>query len=117
MTAKAALAKALLEGKVLNIFNGFKLLGITNIPREIGRCIEDENRFGFGVIVSRTERKGTSQYGQHCEWTDYRLNFTEYNRPGIEKMKEYVRKEMSVSNPKTMKQQKAYKILEQLQLL
>ena len=114
MTAKAALCLALLEGKVLNIFNGFKLLGITNIPREIGRCIEDEKRWGFGVIVSRTERKGTSQYGRPCEWVDYRLNRTEYNKPGISKMIEYVKKETDTSNPKTTAQQKAKQTIQQL---
>ena len=109
MTAKAALAKALLEGRVLNIKNGFTLLGITNIPREIGRCIEDEKRLGFGVIVSRTERKGTSQWGQPCEWTDYRLNRTEYNKPGIEKMIAYIEKEMATVNPKTDRELKQLK--------
>ncbi len=117
MTAKAALCKALLEGRVLNIKNGFTLLGITNIPREIGRCIEDENRFGFGVKVSRTERKGVSQWGQPCEWIDYRLNRTEYNKPGIEKMLAYVKKEMETSNPKTMAEQKNLTTIKQLQLL
>jgi len=107
----AALAKALLDGRVINIKNGFHLLGITNVPREIGRCIEDEKRNGFGVIVSRVERKGTSQYGQPVEWTDYRLNFTEYNRPGIEKMKEYVRKEMATINHTTDKQKEQFKAL------
>lgn len=111
MTAKAALAKALLDGRVLNIKNGFTLLGITNIPREIGRCIEDEKRYGFGVIVSRTERKGTSQYGQPVEWTDYRLNYTEYNKPGIEKMKEYVRKEMLSNKITTDKKKETFKQL------
>ena len=32
MTSKAALCKALLDGRVVNIKNGFELFGITNIP-------------------------------------------------------------------------------------
>lgn len=87
MTSKAALCKALLSGRVLNIKNGFSLLGITNVPREIGRSVER----AFGVTVSRTQRDGRSRYKQPVTWIDYRLNFTEYNREGIEKMREYVK--------------------------
>jgi hypothetical protein len=87
MTSKAALAKALLEGKVVNIKNGFHLFGITNVPREIGRSIER----AFGVTVSRTNKDGKSRYGQPCCWVDYRLNRTGYNLDGIKKMEEYVR--------------------------
>lgn len=104
MTSKAALCKALLDGCVLNIKNGFEMLGITNIPREIGRSIEDEKRGGFGVIVSRTHMEGFSRYGQPVTYVNYRLNHTEYNKEGIIKMKEYVAKEMGKSNPKTTKQ-------------
>lgn len=91
MTSKAALCKALLEGKVVNIKNGFNWFGITNVPREIGRSIE---RY-FHVEVSRTSREGTTKYKQPCTWTDYRLNRTEYNREGIEKMKAYVLEQMT----------------------
>lgn len=91
MTSKAALAKALLDGKVVNIMNGFKLFGITNVPREIGRSIER----AFDVEVSRTPRDGETRYGQSCNWVDYRLNRTEYNQEGIKKMKEYVAQEMT----------------------
>ncbi len=104
MTSKAALCKALLDGMVVNIKNGFQLFGITNIPREIGRSIERDgtvtknpNDNGFGVEVSRTEKTGKSRYGQKCEWTDYRLNRTEYNAPGIQKMKDYVAEQMAGS--------------------
>lgn len=89
MTAKAALAKALLDGRVLNIKNCFALIGLTNCPREISRMIED----GFGVEVSRTRMEGKSRYGQPVTWTDYRLNHTEYNKDGIEKMKKYVKEQ------------------------
>ena len=86
MTAKAALCKYLLEGRVLNIKNCFTLIGLTNCPREISRMIEQP----FGVIVSRTNRTGESRFGQSVTWVDYRLNNTEHNKDGIEKMKEYV---------------------------
>lgn len=91
MTAKAALAKALLDGKVINIKNCFETIGLTNAPREISRMIEQ----GFNVQVSRTQREGKSKYGQPVVWVDYRLNHTEYNKEGIAKMKEYVLKESS----------------------
>jgi hypothetical protein len=91
MTSKAALCKALLEGKVVNIKNGFHLFGITNVPREIGRSIER----AFGVTVSRTNKDGKSRYGQPCCWVDYRLNFTGYNMEGINKMKQYVADQMN----------------------
>lgn len=86
MNAKAALCMALLEGRVLNVKNVPKLIGLTNCAREISRMIEEP----FGVSVSRTQKSGKSRYGTEVRWTDYRLNHTEYNGPGIQKMKEYV---------------------------
>lgn len=86
MTAKAALCKALLEGKVLNVKNCFNLFGVTNCSREVSRMIEKP----FGVMVSRTRRDGKSRYGQPVFWVDFRLNRTEYNAEGIKKMEEYV---------------------------
>lgn len=86
MNAKAALCLALLEGRVLNIKNVFKTIGLTNCPREISRMIEKP----FGVQVSRTTKTGKSRYGSEVTWTDYRLNHTSYNADGIKKMKEYV---------------------------
>lgn len=95
MTAKAALCKLLLEGKVINIKNGFDWLGITNVPREIGRMIErlpdGKGSNGFGVTVSRTPMKGKSRFGIACTWINYRLNKTDYNKEGILKMKAYLK--------------------------
>lgn len=110
MTAKAALAKALLDGRVLNVKNCFETIGLTNCAREISRMIEQP----FGLVVSRTKREGSSRYGQPVTWIDYRLNATEYNKEGIQKLREYVRKEMSTLNPKTTKEANKIK---QLQLL
>ena len=109
MTSKAALCIALLQGRVINIKNGFDLFGITNVPREIGRSVERS----FGVSVSRTNRKGKSRYGQRCTWVDYRLNNTRYNLPGIHKMKAYVKEEFENSPPpKTDTSVKKYQQIE-----
>lgn len=86
MTAKAALCKALLDGEVLNVKNCFTKIGLTNCAREIGRSVERS----FGVIVSRTPRTGKNRYRGSVNWVDYRLNVTQYNKPGVQKMKEYV---------------------------
>lgn len=107
MNAKTALAKALLDGRVINIKNCFTEIGLTNAPREISRMIEKD----FGVEVSRTPRTGKSRYGSPVSWFDYRLNSTDYNRPGIAKMKEYIIKQKSATNPKTTKQLKQLKAL------
>ncbi len=93
MTAKAALCKYLLEGQVLNIKNCFTLIGLTNCPREISRMIEQP----FGVEVSRTPRNGESRYGQAVTWVDYRLNKTDHNKEGIEKMRNYLAEQMEGS--------------------
>jgi len=87
MNQKAAICKSLLKGEVLSIMNGFKWFGCTNIPREIGRAIERE----FDVQVSRVRKDGESRYKQPVSYFEYRLNRTDYNKPGIEKMEEYVR--------------------------
>jgi len=87
MNQKAAICKSLLKGEVLSIMNGFKWFGCTNIPREIGRSVERE----FDVQVSRIQKKGISRYKQPTNYTEYRLNRTDYNKEGIEKMESYVR--------------------------
>jgi hypothetical protein len=91
MTAKAALCQALLNGEVINIKNGFTKIGITNAPREISRMVEKD----FNVIVSRTPQKGKNRYRGAVTWVDYRLNTTEYNKPGIKAMKEYVKSQIN----------------------
>lgn len=105
MTAKAALAKALLKGEILNVRNCFQLIGLTNCAREISRMIEKD----FDVEVSRTPQKGVSRYGNPCTWVNYRLNKTEYNLPGIALMIAYVKEQEG--QPKTDKQAKELKNL------
>jgi hypothetical protein len=97
MTAKAALCMALLEGRVLNVKNVFKEIGLTNASREISRMIEQS----FDVEVSRTPRKGKSRYGCDVTWVDYRLNKSDRNQPGIQKMIEYIEKNTSKPEQKT----------------
>lgn len=101
MTAKAALCQALLDGRVLNVKNLAQTVGLTNCAREISRMVEKP----FGVIVSRTQREGMSKYKRLVIWVDYRLNATDYNKEGIEKMRAYV-KEQSTVNPRTDKEKK-----------
>lgn len=87
MTAKCALIKELLAGKVVNVKTCFATVGLSNAAREISRMVEQP----FGVIVSRTPMNGKSRYGQPIRWVNYRLNNTAHNQEGIKKMKEYVK--------------------------
>ena len=86
MTQIAALCKSLLSGEVVSIKNAYLDYGISNIAREIGRSIERK----FGVIVSRTPKKGKSRYGVPVTWFEYRLNQTSHNQKGITEMAKYV---------------------------
>ncbi len=90
MTQTAAICKALLEGKTLSIMTAFQMFSCTNLPRELSRSVEQK----FGVIVSKVSVKFTSKYGQGGHYFQYRLNKTEYNKPGIEKMREYLAEQM-----------------------
>jgi hypothetical protein len=99
MTQTAALAYALLKGDVVSIKTAFDQFGCSNAPREIGRSIERK----FGVRVSRTKVNFKSRYGKAGVYYQYRLNQTEYNKPGIEKMREYVREEMKSQDDNTEK--------------
>jgi hypothetical protein len=88
MNAKAALISALLEGRVLNVLNCAKEVGLTNVAREIPRMVEDE----FNVVVSRTPRKAKNRYGSAVSYTDYRLNSIPFNKDGMKEMRKYVDK-------------------------
>jgi hypothetical protein len=102
MNAKAALIYHLLRGDVLTIGSAFKIIGISNLPREIGRSIERDKGngcHGFGVVVSKIWKDGPNRYSTPTVWKEYRLNKTERNAPGIEKMKIYLR-EHAKGHPK-----------------
>ena len=87
MNATTALAAALLRGDVVSIKTAFNLFGITNAPREISRAIEEP----FDVEVSRVKKEGKSRWGVYCTYHEYRLNKSERNLLGIEKLTEYVK--------------------------
>lgn len=112
MNQKSALIQALLAGEVVSIMTGFKMMGITNVPREIGRSVERE----FDVTVSRTSKKGKTRYGGDCCYTEYRLNRSEHNLPGIQKMIAYLQ-EHTAQNPKTDTEEKQFKKTAQIQTL
>jgi|SRR5882762_3627326 len=115
MTAKAALALILLEGKVINIKNCFNLIGITNAPREISRSIEKD----FGVEVSRTKKVGKNRFGKEIYWTDYRLNASEHNIEGMKLMLEYCKTQYpagSIQPARTKKEEKAANNINQTNL-
>lgn len=86
MNAKTALCMALLEGRVLNVGNCFREIGYTNIAREIPRTVEKK----FDVEVSKVPKTGKNRYGDPVSYVNYRLNDTEYNKVGIERMKQYI---------------------------
>lgn len=88
MNATTAIAKAFLRGRVLTIKIAFRDFGITNLPRECGRLIERK----FGVKLSRVHKVGKTRYGIRCNWNEYRLPNTDYNKEGRAKMEEYIKK-------------------------
>jgi len=100
MTQTAAIAQALLKGEVISIMTAFRQFGCTNAPREISRGIEKK----FGVEVSKTPVKFKSKYGREGVYLKYRLNQTDYNAEGIQKMIEYVKKNTDKSEQKTESQ-------------
>jgi len=86
---KAALVKALLDGKTLSVMNCFSMLGITNCAREIGRSIvNSETGFGASVIKKQVDIK--TQYGTTGYYFTYQLERSEANKEAIQKMKEYL---------------------------
>lgn len=87
MNATAAIAQCLLEGRVINIKRGFYLFGVTNLPREIGRCIEKK----FKIRLERKWRDGYTRYGIHCRWMDYWLKRKKMNTAARKRMRLYVR--------------------------
>jgi len=86
---KAALVKALLDGNVLDIINGMKMIGATNIPREVGRSIINP-KSGFGAKVIKKRIDITTQYGTTGYYFTYQLERSEANKEAIQKMKEYL---------------------------
>lgn len=86
MTQIAHICQHLLNGEVLTIMDGFNLFGCSNLPRELSRSVEQK----FGVTISRVKKDFTSRYGHKGIYYEYRLNQSEHNMEGIEKMKAYI---------------------------
>lgn len=99
MTQVAAICKALLDGETLSIMTGFKQFACTNLPRELSRSVEQK----FGVEISRERVDFTSRYGQTGFYFRYRLNKTDYNKKGIELMRDYVAEHYKINIPKKEK--------------
>jgi len=88
MTQTAAICQALLDGRVLSIMTAFKDFNCTNLPRELSRSVEQK----FGIKVSKEKKEFISKYGaRKGYYFRYRLNHTDYNKEGIEKMRAYVK--------------------------
>lgn len=68
-TQKAALCHALLNGERVSIMDGFRKFGMTNLPREISRQIEQ----AFNVQVKRFRCKSKTRYGHSCSYIEYQL--------------------------------------------
>lgn len=99
MTSKAALGYVLLTGKVVNISNIHSLTGYTNASREVGRCIEREKDFGFGLIVDRKKMEGRNRYGVYSTWVNYKMNWATNNLNHLKNLAKYIAKE--IGEPKT----------------
>lgn len=110
MTQTAAICKALLEGKTLSIMTAFQMFSCTNLPRELSRSVEQK----FDIRVSKERINFTSKYGQAGSFFRYRLNRTEYNAPGIEKMKEYVAQQMEDAFHKSVEKFKQKELFESM---
>ena len=107
MTQICAIAIALLNGETMTIGDGFYKFHCSNIPREISRSIEKK----FSVKVSRDKKEFKSVYdGKPGYYYRYRLNKTDQNKEGIERMREYIKSQLGeLPPPKTDKQAKIIK--------
>lgn len=87
MNQLAAICQSLLNGDVLTIMDGFKRFSCTNLPRELSRSIEQK----FEIEISREKKDFKAKFdGKPGYYFRYRLNHTDYNAIGIEKMRQYV---------------------------
>lgn len=107
MTQICAIAIALLNGDTMTIADGFHKFHCTNLSRELSRSIEQK----FCVIISRDKKEFKSVYdGKPGYYYRYRLNKTDQNKEGIERMREYIKSQLGeLPPPKTDKQAKIIK--------
>ena len=87
MNQTCKLAKSLLKGEVISIITGFQRFFITNVPREVSRSIEQK----FGVKCDKKQINFKNKDGESGYYFEYRLLNTDENKPGIEKMENYIR--------------------------
>jgi hypothetical protein len=104
---RAALTKALLDGKELSIMTAFEMIYCTNLPREISRAIMSHET-GFGAVIKKTRVDFTSTYGHKGFYYTYKLERSEANKEAIRKMREYLAlsdvKPINVVKPKYIEQ-------------
>lgn len=91
MTQLAAICLSYLKGESNSIMTAFKKFYCTNLPRENGRGIERN----FGVELHAVPVKFTSVYKHKGVYYRYTLLKTSKNKKGIEKMKKYVKEQLS----------------------
>jgi hypothetical protein len=97
MNATAAIAKSLLAGHTLNIKSAFRLFGVTNLPREIGRLIERR----FHIRVNRQWHCGLTRYNIPCNWVDYSLKRDKLPKAKLLAMREYIAQQQRIAKFKT----------------
>ena len=87
-TAKAAICNAFLQGEKLTILDCFRKFGVSNSPREVRRMIEKP----FDVIIERVDKQGLTRFRHTCNYKEYSLAHNKRNKQGIQRMLEYVNK-------------------------
>lgn len=91
----AALCYDLINGKTVSIKTGFKDYGITNIPREISRAVEQR----FGVRIEREKKDYTTKYGIYQMYFEYKLIRSNQSKESIEKIYAYIEENMIKPEP------------------
>ena len=94
-TQRAAITKALLDGRVLSIRTGFDMFGCSNVPRELGRSVINPTT-GFGTVIVKIKKDFTSEYGsRNGYYYEYRLDKSDpRNKLPLQKMREYLKENM-----------------------
>lgn len=82
----AHLCYDLINGKTVSIKTGFNDYGITNIPREISRAVEQR----FGVVVDKQRKKDKTKYGFPVTWFEYKLIRSRQPKEALEKIYAYI---------------------------
>ncbi len=86
---KCALIKAMLDGHTMDIISALRLVGCTNLPREIGRYIINPVT-GFNAKVIKKQINIKTQYGTKGYYFSYKLDRSKDNQDAIDKMRKYL---------------------------